>query len=64
MECIDLMLNAIKIIGVYFWFDKNLEEEEDFIINLVLKIEKFSRLWTMRNLSVAGKITVFKTLAK
>ena len=47
----------------YYWFDKNLENEENFIINLVLKIEKLSRLWRMRNLSVAGKITVFKTLA-
>ena len=62
MECIDMMLNAIKIIGVYYSYDKNLETQEKFI-NLFLKIEKRLRLWRMRNLSIAGKITVFKTLA-
>ena len=32
------------------------------LFNLVLKIKKLLRLWRMRNLSIAGKITVFKTL--
>ena len=62
MECIDLMFNAIRILGVYYSYDKNFENQENFI-NLVLKIEKLLRLWRMRNLSIAGKITVFKTLA-
>ena len=57
-----MMLNAIKIIGVYYSYDKNLETQEKFI-NLFLKIEKRLRLWRMRNLSIAGKITVFTTLA-
>ena len=39
MECIDLMINAIKILGVYYSHDKNLENQENFI-NLILKIEK------------------------
>ena len=62
MECIDLMFNAIKILGVYYSYDKSLENQKNFI-NLVLKIEKLLRLWMMRNLSIAGKITVYKTLA-
>ena len=62
MECIDLMFNAIKILGVYYSYDKNFENQENFI-NLVLKIEKLLRLSRMRNLTVADKITVFKTLA-
>ena len=62
MECIDLMLSAIKILGVYYSYDKNFGNQENFI-NLVLKTEKLLRLWRMRNLSIAGKITVFKTLA-
>ena len=61
MECIDLIFNAIKILGVYYSFDKNLENQENFI-NLILKIEKLLRFWRMRNLSITGKITVFKTL--
>ena len=62
MECIDLMLNVIKILGVYYSYDKNFENQENFI-NLLLKTETFLRLWRIRNLSIAGKITAFKTLA-
>ena len=62
MECIDLMFNAIKILGVYYSYDKNFENQENFI-NLVLKTEKLSRLSAMQNLSIAGTITVFNTLA-
>ena len=29
----------------------------------IIKIEEILRIWRMRDLSVAGKITVFKTLA-
>ena len=42
-ECIDLMFHAIKILEFYYWFDKNLENQENFI-NLVLKIENLLRL--------------------
>ena len=59
MECIDLMFNSMKIFEVYY---SNLENQENFI-HLVLKIEKLLRLWRMQNLSIAVKITVFKTLA-
>ena len=48
----------MKILGVYYSYDENLENQENFI-NLVLKIEKLLRLWGVRNLSSAGKITVF-----
>ena len=62
MECIDLMVNAIKIIGVYYSHDENFEKQKNFI-NLVLKIEKLIRLWRMWNLSITGTITVLKTPA-
>ena len=62
MECIDLMVNAIKIIGVYYSHDENFEKQKNFI-NLVLKIEKLIRLWRMWNSSITGKITVLKTPA-
>ena len=62
MECIDLMVNAIKIIGVYYSHDENFEKQKNFI-NLFLKIEKLIRLWRMWNLSITGKITVLKTPA-
>ena len=56
MECTDLMFNAS------YSYDKNFENQENFM-NLVLKIEKILRFWEMGNLYIAGKITVFKTLA-
>ena len=59
MECIDLMFNEIKISGVYYSNDKKFKNQESFR-DLVLKIEK---LWRTRNLSITGKITLFKTLA-
>ena len=43
-------------------FQKNFENQENFM-NPVLKIEKLLRFWEMGNLYIAGKITVFKTLA-
>ena len=62
MECTDLIFNVIKILGVYYSYDQNLENQDNFI-NLVLKSEKLLRLCRVRNLSIEGKITVFKTLA-
>ena len=62
MECIDLMFNAIKILGVYYSYDKIFKNQENFI-NLVLKIEKLLRFWRMENSSIAGKTAVFKILA-
>ena len=56
MECINLMFNVVKILGLYYLFDKNFENKENFI-NLVPKIEKLLRIWRMRNLSIADKIT-------
>ena len=38
-------------------------KNQENCINLVLKIEKLLSLWRMRNLSIAGKITVVRTLA-
>ena len=37
IKCIDLMFNDIKILGVYYSYDKNFENHENFI-NLVSKI--------------------------
>ena len=62
MECIFLLFNAIKILVAYYSYDKNFENQKN-VINLVLKVEKLLRLCRMRNLSIAGKITVFKTLS-
>ena len=62
MDCIDLTKKTIKILGIHFSYNKNLETKENFIIH-ARKMEKVLKLWRMRNLTLEGKITIFKTLA-
>ena len=44
MECIDMIFNVIKILGIYYSYNRNLENQEDFI-NLLLKTEKLLGLY-------------------
>ena len=62
MECIDLTNNSMKILGIHFSYNKKIETEENFI-KLIKKIENVLKIWRIRNLTVQGKITIFKTLA-
>ena len=62
MECIDLTKNLVKILGIHFSYNEKIENEENFI-KLIKKIENVLKIWRIRNLTVQGKITIFKTLA-
>ena len=62
MKCIDLMFNIVKILGIYYSYNEKLEIQENFKMHII-NIEKILRIWRMKDLSIAGKITVFKTLA-
>ena len=62
MNCIDLTKETIKILGIHFSYNSQVQNEQNYL-NTVLKIEKVLKLWRMRNLSLAGKITFFKSLA-
>ena len=62
MESIDLTKKKKKILGTHFSYNKKIKTEESFI-RYVRKIEKVPKLWRMRNLTVGGKTTIFKTLA-
>ena len=61
MECIDLTKNSVKILGIHFSYNRKIENEENF--KFVKKIENVLKVWRTRNLTVQGKITIFKTLA-
>ena len=61
MECIDLTKNSVKFLSIHFSYNKKIEKEENFI-KLIKKIDVF-KIWKTRNLTVQGKITIFKTLA-
>ena len=57
-----MLTNAIKILGIYFSYSKKLKNEKSFLDH-VTKLQKVINIWKMRNLSLLGKITIFKTLA-
>ena len=62
MKCTDLRLNFVKILGIHFSYNKKTESNENFL-KQIASIEKVLKLWRMRNLTLEGKITVFKALA-
>ena len=62
IDCIDLTEDVIEILGIYFSYIKNLEQEKSFLSHIV-KIQNFLRLRKQRNLTIKGRIVVFKLLA-
>ena len=61
MRCIDLVSNTVKILGLYYSYNEELEIQENCKWDMI-NIEKILQIWKMRDLSIAGKIAVFKTL--
>ena len=62
MECIDLSDDVIKIVGIYFCYNQKIEQEKSFL-NHIVKIQNILKLWKLRNLTIEGRIVVFKSLA-
>ena len=62
IQSVNLSKDYIRILGVYFSYDVNLFNEKNFC-ETIEKIEKIIAIWRWRNLSVHGRITIFKTLA-
>ena len=62
MKCVNLNNETVKILGVHFSYNKNLEQDKKFS-DYILKIESILKLWRMRQLTLEGRITVFKSLA-
>ena len=54
--------DVIKILGIYFSYNKKLEQEKNFF-NHIVKIQNILKLWKLRNLSIEGRIVAFKSLA-
>ena len=52
MEYIDIADDIIKILGIYFSYNKKIEQE----------IQNILKLWKLRNLTIEGRIVVFKSL--
>ena len=59
---VDLTRNSIRILGVHFSYNKNICHQRNFV-DVIKKIENVIKVWKMRNLTLLGKITIFKSLA-
>ena len=59
---INLKEDFIRILGVYFSYNDTIYKEKNFL-EVLVKMENLLAVWRWRNLSVAGKISVFKSLA-
>ena len=61
-QFVDLVLDTIEILGTHFSYDEKLKEERSFCL-IVANIQPVLKLWKLRNLTLEGKILIFKTLA-
>ena len=62
MECIELTKNSVKILGIHFSYNKNIDNEKNFI-KLIKLNENVAKIWRIRNLAIQGNNKIFKTLA-
>ena len=49
MKCVNLNNETVKILGVHFSYNKDLEQDKNFCEHIV-KIENVLKLWRMRQL--------------
>ena len=63
MRCVDLKNDTFKILGTHFCYNEKLKEERNFYTT-VTNIQRVLKIWKMRNLTLEGKIVIFKTLAR
>ena len=62
MRCVDIKNDTLKILGTHFSYNEKLKEERNFYTT-VTNIQRVLKIWKMRNLTLEGKIVIFKTLA-
>ena len=51
----------LKILGIHFSYNKKVKQEKNIDCHVVT-LDNVLKLWKMRDLSIEGKITIFKTL--
>ena len=62
MEGVNLNNETVKMLGVHFSYNKNLEQDKNFSEH-IFKIENILKLWRMRQLTLEGRVAVFKSSA-
>ena len=59
-KCIDLTTETIKILGVYFSYNQKLQTQKNFMKSIT-NMQNVLNLWRMKNITLEGKIIIFKT---
>ena len=62
MQWVNVTRDAILILGIYFLLNINLMNQK-YYCQAIINIHGILKLWWMNNLSIEGKIVVFKRLA-
>ena len=62
IQCADLVLDTIKILGTHFSYKEKLKEKRNFCL-IIANIQRVLKLWKLRNLTLEGKILISKTSA-
>ena len=62
IQCVDLVLDTIKVLGTHFSYNAKLKEERNFCL-IIANIQRVLKLWKLQNLTLERKALVFKTLA-
>ena len=61
MKCTDLINEAIKVLGAYFSYNQKIKDDKNFYN--ISNIQGVLNLWRMINLTLEGRIVIFKTFA-
>ena len=62
MKSVNLVISSVKILGIYFSYNEKIMKENNFFVSVIKNIENVLEVWRMRSLTLAGKITVLKSL--
>ena len=62
MECVNLNNNTIKILAIHFSYNKSLENDDKYS-RYIIKTGTLMKLCRMPQLTIEGKILIFKTFA-
>ena len=56
-----LVLGTIKILETHFFYNEKINEQKNFRL-IIANNQRALKLWKLRNLTLKGKILIFKTL--
>ena len=62
MELINLKTNGTKILGTHFSCNRG-QENDEIYRKYIITIEKLLKFWRILQLTIEGKILIFKTSA-